>query len=189
MMLSAILWSVVVLFPISEIALARIKRANSQTARLEDRGSMRLLWLAIITGVTFAIAAQWVPAARLPGSARLLRLLAAAVMLAGLTLRWVAILTLGRLFTVNVAILADHSVVETGPYRFVRHPSYSGLLLAFVGLGLFFANWLSILGLLVPITLAVLNRVVTEERALLSSLGPPYAAYCARTKRFIPRFV
>ncbi len=71
-----------------------------------------------------------------------------------------AILTLGRLFTVNVAIQADHSVVETGLYRFVRHPSYVGLLLTFVGLGVFFANWLSLFGLLVPIALAVLNRML-----------------------------
>ena len=189
MMLVASLWAVVALFPISEIALAGVKRANPQTARLEDRGSMRLLWLAIAIGVALAIAAQWVPSARLPGSTRLLRVLALSLMVAGLSIRWVAILTLGRLFTVNVAIQADHSLVETGPYRFVRHPSYSGLLLAFVGLGVFFANWLSILGLLVPIALAVFNRVVKEERVLLSSLGPPYAAYCARTKRFVPRVV
>jgi protein-S-isoprenylcysteine O-methyltransferase len=101
----------------------------------------------------------------------------------------VSVLTLGRLFTVNVAIHSDHPVVEKGPYRFVRHPSYSGLLLAFIGLGVFFANSLSILVLLVPIVLAVINRVVTEERALLSFLGPPYAAYCARTKRFVPRVI
>jgi len=106
--------------------------------------------------------------------------------LAGLALRLVSILTLGRLFTVNVAIHSDHPVVEKGPYRFVRHPSYSGLLLAFIGLGVSFQSWLSILVLLVPIVLAVVNRVATEERALLSFLGPPYTAYCARTKRFIP---
>jgi protein-S-isoprenylcysteine O-methyltransferase len=189
MMLFALLWAVVVLFPVSEIALARVRRANPQTSQLEDRGSLRRLWLAIMIGVTLAIAAQWVPSARVPGSALLLRSLALSLMVVGLAIRWLAILTLGRFFTVNVAIQADHSVVETGPYRFVRHPSYSGLLLAFVGLAVFFANWLSILGLLVPITLAVLNRVRKEEQALLASLGLPYAAYCARTKRFIPRVV
>ncbi len=189
MILSVILRAVVVLFPISEIALAQVKRADPRTARLEDRGSLRLLWTGIALGVALAIAAQWVPSARVPGSLTLLRSLALSLMLVGLAMRWVAILTLGRLFTVNVAIHADHSVVETGLYRFVRHPSYVGLLLAFVGLGVFFANWLSILGLLVPITLAVLNRVAHEEQALLTSLGPPYAAYCARTKRFIPGVV
>ena len=185
-MSSVALWSVVVLFPVFEIALARIKRANTKTSQLEDRGSLRLLWIAITTGVTLAVAAQWVPFARLPGSVQLYRFVGSALILAGLTLRSVSILTLGRLFTVNVAIHSDHPVVEKGPYRFVRHPSYSGLLLAFVGLGVFFASWLSILLLLVPIVLAVVNRVVKEERALLSFLGAPYAAYCARTKRFVP---
>ena len=190
MMLFKILWAVVVLFPVSEIVLARVKRAKPQTSQLEDRGSMRLLWLAITVGVTLAIIApQWLPAARVPGSFRLLGSLALSLMVVGLTIRWVAILTLGRFFTVNVAIQTGHSVVESGPYRFVRHPSYSGLLLAFVGLAIFFGNWFSIVGLLVPIVLAVLNRVAKEEQALLASLGPPYAAYCARTKRFIPYLV
>jgi len=85
-----------------------------------------------------------------------------------------------------IAIQSEHPVVEAGVYRYVRHPSYAGLLLAFLGLGVFFANWLSIFGLLVPITFSVVHRVVREERALLTFLGAPYAAYCSRTKRFIP---
>jgi protein-S-isoprenylcysteine O-methyltransferase Ste14 len=185
-MLSTILLTVVVLFPASEVVLARVKRASPQISRLEDRGSLRLMWLAITIGVTLAVAASWFTSARLPGSPWLLRSLALSLMVAGLALRWVAIFALGRFFTVDVAIQADQSVVESGPYRFVRHPSYSGLLLAFVGLGLFFQNWLSILVLIVPIALAVIDRVAKEEQALLASLGRPYAAYSARTKRFIP---
>jgi protein-S-isoprenylcysteine O-methyltransferase len=181
-----VLWFVVVLFPVFEIALARIGRADPRTSQLEDRGSLRLLWIAITAGVVLAVAVQWVPSARLPGSAELYRLVGSALILAGLALRLVSILTLGRLFTVNVAIHTDHPVVERGPYRFIRHPSYSGLLLAFIGLSVSFQSWLSILVLLVPIVPAVANRVSKEERALLSFLGPPYAAYCVRTKRFIP---
>ena len=185
-MIRVALWVMVIIFPISEVALAFVKRSGGRGAQSEDRGSLRLVWLSIALGVGLAIAAQWIPSARLSGSLRVIRFLALGLLLGGLALRWAAILTLGRLFTVDVAIHSDHVVVQTGVYRLIRHPSYSGLLLAFLGLGLFFANWLSIVGLLVPITLGVFNRVVKEEQALLGSLGPEYAAYCARTKRFIP---
>ena len=185
-MVQLILSVVVALFPISEIALAFVKRSGGRGAQSEDRGSMRVLWLSIAFGVGLAIAAQWISSTRLPGPSLMIRLVALALLLGGLALRWAAILALGRLFTVDVAIHSDHALVQIGLYRVVRHPSYTGLLVAFLGLGVFFANWLSIVGLLVPITLAVLNRVVKEEQALLGSLGSEYGAYCARTKRFIP---
>jgi protein-S-isoprenylcysteine O-methyltransferase len=77
-------------------------------------------------------------------------------------------------------------VIAAGPYRYVRHPSYAGLLLAFLGLGVFFGNWLSLGVLMIPITLAVIHRIRLEESMLVSALGPAYNAYCARTKRLIP---
>ena len=180
---------VVSLFPISEIALAFAKHSGNRAAQSEDRGSMRLLWLSIAFGLGLAIAAQWVPSFRCSGSHHTTRLWALGLLLGGLGLRWVAILTLGRLFTVDIAIHSDHFVFQGGLYRYVRHPSYTGLLLAFLGLGVCFHNWLSLLGLLAPITLAVINRVAKEERALLAVLGTEYAAYCAHTKRFIPGLV
>ena len=147
---------------------------------------MRLLWSVILLSVIMAIAFQWVPRARLHVSATLQHTLAFGLIIAGLTIRWSSILTLGPLVTVDVAIHPDHNLVETGLYKYIRHPSYAGLLLAFLGLGVFFANWLSILVLFVPISLAVVNRIAKEEAALRSALGEPYAAYCARTKRLIP---
>jgi protein-S-isoprenylcysteine O-methyltransferase Ste14 len=185
-MIRSVLWVVVALFPVSEVALAFVKRSGGRGVQSEDRGSMRLLWLSIALGIGLAVAAQWIPSARLPGPPHVIRLVALGLLLGGLALRWAAILTLGRLFTVDVAIHSDHVVVQAGLYRLVRHPSYTGLLVAFLGLGVFYANWLSILGLLLPITLAVLNRVAKEEHALLTSLGSEYADYCARNKRFIP---
>lgn len=185
-MLGTVLWIVIGFFPVSEIALLILKRADLHSAQSEDRGSTRLLWLAIVLGVTSAIASQWVSSTRLPLPSSLVRALALAFLLFGLTIRWASIMTLGRLFTVDVAIQQNHALIQHGLYRHVRHPSYSGLLLAFLGLGLFFANWLSLLVLMVPITLAVINRITKEERALLVALGPSYAAYCARTKRLFP---
>jgi len=177
---------VLALFPISEIALSFVKRSGDRTVQRDDRGSMRLLWLSISLGVGLAIVAQWVPSARIPGPRDMTLALSLILLLGGLALRWWAILTLGRLFTVDVAIQTDHAVVQDGPYRFVRHPSYTGLFLAFLGLGVYFANWVSIFVLMLPIVLAVTNRVVMEEQVLLAALGADYAAYCERTRRFVP---
>jgi protein-S-isoprenylcysteine O-methyltransferase len=185
-MVQLVLRVLVVLFPVSEIALAFLKRSRGRAAQSEDRGSMRLIWIGISLGFGLAIAAQSLRPTRLPGSPEVLHLVALALLVVGLAVRWVAIVTLGRFFTVDIAIHPDHTVIHTGLYRYVRHPSYTGLLLAFLGIGVLFGNWLSILGLLVPSSIVIFNRVVKEEHSLAASLGPEYTAYCARTKRFIP---
>ena len=184
--MSMVLWIAVGLFPVSEVTLAILKRANPRTTQVEDRGSLGLLWAVILLSVGMAIALMWVPAARLHISATLHQTLTLALLVAGLAIRWWSILTLGQLFTVDVAIHRDHTLVETGLYKYIRHPSYAGLLMAFLGLGVAYANWLSILALVVPITLAIVNRIAKEEVALRGALGEPYAAYCARTKRLLP---
>ena len=185
-MLGRILIIVVAAFPVSEIALALAKRSRRDDGHSEDRGSLRLLWISIAVGVGLAMAAQVVRAGRLPGSRVLLGIVALTLLITGLAVRWAAILTLGRLFTVDVAIQSDHHLVRSGLYRRVRHPSYTGLLMAFIGLGVFFGNWLSLLALMIPIGLGVANRIAKEERALLAALGPAYADYCRHTRRLIP---
>jgi protein-S-isoprenylcysteine O-methyltransferase Ste14 len=97
-----------------------------------------------------------------------------------------AIVHLGRFFTVNVAISSSHRLIDTGPYRFVRHPSYTGALMAFLGLALCLANRASLVILLVPVFLVFLRRMHVEERALLQAFGDQYRDYMRRTKRLIP---
>jgi protein-S-isoprenylcysteine O-methyltransferase len=105
---------------------------------------------------------------------------------AGLVLRWWAIVTLGRFFTVDVTIEKDHELVERGPFRIVRHPSYTGVLLAFVGLALSLRNWAALVVILVPIGAAFIHRMNVEEDALSRALGSCYAEYMKRTKRLVP---
>ena len=109
-----------------------------------------------------------------------------ALFAAGLILRWWAIITLGRFFTVDVTIEKDHELVERGPFRLVRHPSYTGVLLAFVGFALTLRNWAAILVVLLPIFLAFVRRMNVEEEALRGALGERYAQYMKRTKRLVP---
>lgn len=173
-------------FPLSEVAMAILKRARGGSATPEDRGSMRLLWLVIMTAVGLAVATASYGPTRMTLPAGVADDTALALLGGGLALRWWAIGTLGRFFTTNIAIHDDHRVVDAGPYRLVRHPSYAGLLLAFAGLGFCVHNWLGLALLLLLITPALLRRIHLEEAALLRGLGPPYAGYCARTRRLIP---
>ena len=94
---------------------------------------------------------------------------------AGLLLRWWAIITLGRFFTVDVTIEKDHELVERGPFRIMWHPSYTGVLLAFVGYALSLRNWVALLVILLPIGVAFIHRMNVEEDALARALGPHYA--------------
>lgn len=178
---------VVFLFPISEGWLALAGRAKARVVRRADEGSLRFLWLSIAASVTLAaFSPVLVPAAAftMGGTAR--DLLALLLLGGGLALRWVSIVILGRFFTVDVAIHEGHAVVESGPYRYVRHPSYTGILVAFTGLGVYFSNWVGLLVIVIPIGLAFRRRIRTEEAALVQDLGPAYVRYCARTARLIP---
>ena len=108
------------------------------------------------------------------------------MLIAGAGFRLWAMLELGRFFTVTVTIQENHRLVDTGPYRVLRHPSYTGLLVALVGLGIALDNWLSLLALSALPLVGVLLRIRAEEAALSNALGERYARYAARTDRLIP---
>ena len=107
-------------------------------------------------------------------------------MLAGVAFRWYSIRVLGKYFTRQVAIQPGQTVVENGPYHWIRHPSYSGALLTIFGLGLVFGNWLSLIGVIAIAFIGYSYRVSVEEKTLVEALGEPYRQYMKRTKRFIP---
>ena len=109
-----------------------------------------------------------------------------ALILAGTAFRWYAIRTLGIYFTRDVATRPDQQVVQNGPYRLIRHPSYTGGLMALLGIGLALGNWIG-LALIVLLPLAAyLYRMGIEERVLVEALGQPYRDYMSRTRRLIP---
>jgi protein-S-isoprenylcysteine O-methyltransferase len=171
---------------VSELALVWRRRASrAQSTRL-DRGSHLWLW-AVILGSIIAgnlVALSNVGPRLVPGVPWWWS--GAGLFAAGTALRWWSIVHLGRLFSVDVAIARDHRVVETGPYRFVRHPSYTGLLLQCAGLGVVLGTALSLFVIIVPTFLVLLHRIRLEERALLANFGKDYEVYARRTKRLLP---
>ncbi len=170
---------------VSEVLLTITHRSRGAGVR-QDRSTLRVLWLVIMISVAAGVYVAFnVKAAALP-LRQLCRLIGLLLFAAGLALRWWSIVTLGRFFTVDVQIARDHELVESGPFRVVRHPSYTGVLLAFVGFALSLANWASLLVILLPISAAFVRRMNVEEQALSSALGDRYLNYIRRTKRLVP---
>ena len=179
-------WELGLIYLVSEILLNLTRRSRSKTGTKQDRSTLGIIWLVIAVSIMAGVfVAQNFQAAALPHG-RMFATAGVVLFVAGLILRWWAIITLGRFFTVDVTIEKDHDLVERGPFRIVRHPSYTGVLLAFVGLGLSLGNWAALLVILLPIGAAFIHRMNVEEDALLRALGSRYAEYMKRTKRLVP---
>ena len=150
-------------------------------------GGWRLAALACLAAMNIVLylAPRIVPAAAIrPGAAAFA--VGLVIMVAGLTLRGWSIKTLGQYFTATVMVSSDQPVVSAGPYRLLRHPSYTGILLACTGVGLASANWAGVAVLmLLPLAL-FLWRIHIEENALLATLGDRYRAYASHHKRLVP---
>jgi protein-S-isoprenylcysteine O-methyltransferase Ste14 len=165
-----------------ELVLAIRVRGGSGRDR-----SVLPLTLSVIGGLALGqFVARRAAGLALPGPGLWPVALGAAVFALGLGLRGWAVHELGRFFKFTVVVQADHRVVDTGPYRLIRHPSYTGLLMAELGLGIMLGTWLTIPACLLPPLIAFGVRLVTEERVLARELGDPYRAYMARTRRLVP---
>jgi protein-S-isoprenylcysteine O-methyltransferase len=178
-------WALITIFWVSELIVANRMRATRATDRTEDRGSLRVIVVLFWSGWL----AAWLSYALLRQASfesPSFFYIGLALIACGALLRWWSIATLGRFFTVNVAIRTGHSVVTSGPYRLLRHPSYTGILMVFLGMGLCMGNTVSIAIIMLSTIVALLYRMRIEENLLLSGLGEEYRAYMSRTKRLIP---
>ena len=182
-----VLWmATYILCIVPEIVLSRLLRSGDDAQKL-DRGSKLLVIvtanLAMVLGFVVAI---WFPVFSIGVHWKAVFGAGIVIWLGGTTFRWYAIRTLGRFFTYDVAVSRGQQVVEHGPYRWLRHPSYLGSLLGELGFGMTLNNWLAIL--LPPLCLGAvyLYRIHIEEQALSQGLGAPYREYMRRTWRLVP---
>jgi len=141
------------------------------------------MWLSLAVGFALSFA---LPQAAMMWKRTSVFFVGIGLMLAGLAFRFYAMWVLGRFFTYDVAVQAGQSVVEAGPYRYIRHPSYTGALITLVGLGLALGNWAALLTILACMGIAYPYRISVEEAALVAALGEPYRQYMRRTQRLVP---
>jgi protein-S-isoprenylcysteine O-methyltransferase len=172
----------------SELVLAALPRMRRTTRALHtaDRKSLVVLLVAAGCGglaAGFVRQLYWTPTG-LPAHVRVP--IAASCLFIGTLLRWHAVLSLGRLFTLRVSIAPGHRLVRSGLYRFLRHPSYTGLLLAVGGIAFAFNDWATLVAALAPMVPAIVYRLRIEERALEHAFPDEWRGYCRSTWRLVP---
>jgi protein-S-isoprenylcysteine O-methyltransferase Ste14 len=181
------LWEVLFLvWFFSEVFIALGMRTRNGGRNVRDRGTQLLLWAVIFVSIS---ACEWISdthARTMFGGAHWLKTVSIVVFILGLVIRWTAILSLGKSFSANVAIQPSQTVYRGGLYRWVRHPSYLGMLIIFLAIGIHSRNWIGLFAVLVPTTLALLYRIHVEEIALNHAFGDAYASYSKSTRRLLP---
>ncbi len=152
-----------------------------------DRRAKRMVIAAVWFGLVAAfVLVKNVPALRAGADIWTTLLLGAAIACLGTALRAWAILTLGTFFRRDVMVETGQAVIRNGPYRWLRHPSYTGTLVNTFGLALAFGSWVGAVLAVTIATLGHLPRIHVEEAELRDGLGEAYAAYASGTARLVP---
>ena len=179
-LISIVCWSALEVVLLARDAVRRSARHR------RDRGTRTLVALTLGGALVAAVLVRrWIHALDTPAPYAF----AAAGILtiwAGLAVRVWAVVTLGRSFSTFVHVDAGQPVVTSGPYRWVRHPSYTGLLLITLGFGLGIGNWLSVVVCVVVPLLGLLPRIAVEESELTRVAGEDYRSYQQATHRLVP---
>jgi len=184
--LAAVANAVIVVWLALEIT--QVVRSRRVGGRVQDAGTFRGMWvtvgIALVIGDLLRGWARHGPAwLTVPYGLRVAGLF---LIIGGVGFRWYPMRYLGRFFTVRVTIQADQRLVDQGPYRWLRHPSYTGAWAGFLGLGLVTGNWPAVLVWAVLPSFPLLRRIRVEESALAAHFGETYEAYRRRTWRLIP---
>jgi protein-S-isoprenylcysteine O-methyltransferase Ste14 len=181
-----IFYAVFVAFVALEFRTRVRSRLNPEGA-VSDRLSFAFIGLTFAAGLgaAFALAVD-VHGATFREGRWLIFVVGIVLMAVGIAIRQWAVALLGGYFTTDVRVHTGQAVIDTGPYRWVRHPSYTGLLMTIVGIGLALGNWAALLVLIVVPTIGIVYRIRVEERALLDGIGEPYRRFAATRARLVP---
>lgn len=188
MLTTVLAYSLIVIFFVIERRMRIGQEAKSLERGPSDRGSTSLIGLALIVSVLALLGAPilgYLHIGTLPFSV-IVGWLGISLGLLGLAVRVWAFKTLGQFYTRTLRHTENQHVVQEGPYRFIRHPGYVGVLLIFLGAALATTNWITFGIIALAMFTAYHYRIQTEEDMLMTALGKEYGDYRAQTRRLIP---
>jgi protein-S-isoprenylcysteine O-methyltransferase Ste14 len=157
---------------------------NHQRKSLQsDRGSYFAIITAVFLGIALSIHLRMNNLGTFTGWFQWLGLL---LMVTGATFRQWALIHLGRFFSCTVQIESEHRVITSGPYQWIRHPAYTGMITVYTGLSMAIGTWLGTLTTFIIVTISLLYRIRVEEATLVQALGDEYRTYMKRTWQLFP---
>jgi protein-S-isoprenylcysteine O-methyltransferase Ste14 len=178
-----------ILLAVAAACLWLSQPAFSTQETKRDQSSDRLSIVVILIMSSLSVVAavsEWAYTNNAIESSFFWTIVGAALLAGGIAIRVWAIRTLGKHFTATVTLTDDHRLVRSGPYHWVRHPSYLGAFMAITGAPVFLNAWWATAVAMVSMTIAYYLRIGVEEKMLSSYFGEQYLDYKKKTKRIIP---
>jgi protein-S-isoprenylcysteine O-methyltransferase Ste14 len=183
-----VLYLLVVLgwYSMEAVEFARQRQWRAAADRIGPRSYWPAFWASMAIAITMLFLAPHIAPAAAIAHPAVGFAIGMVMLVAGVALRLWSFQALGQYFTFTVKVSPNQPVITTGPYRLLRHPGYAGGLLATLGIGVMWGNWVSLATLTVLLLAFIIWRIRTEEKALLATLDGRYRAYAARHKRLVP---
>jgi protein-S-isoprenylcysteine O-methyltransferase Ste14 len=169
-----------------EIAIVYKTRLPCSRSDQQKYRSERLIWIVVIVSLLLALGIKQLHLAVVPIEYFQRQGIALFLLTFGLALRLYALMSLGRFFSTTAMTRPQHILINHGPYQFIRHPAYTGLLISFLAAGLAMGDVLAIMSLLCPVAYVLNQRILVEEQGLMEHFGHAYRDYCDHTRKLIP---
>jgi protein-S-isoprenylcysteine O-methyltransferase Ste14 len=180
-----IIIAVAYVYAFFELFMNLRQRRNSRGANMGDKNSLWVLYGLITIGYFLSFSIGMTKIGRIHPWNTFFAI-GMGVFAAGLVIRVLSIATLKRFFSYSVATVEKHKLIDTGLYRYIRHPGYLGQLIIFLGISMSISNGLSILAMMIPVAIGYAYRINVEERFMAEQFGDEYLDYQRRTKKLLP---
>jgi|WetSurMetagenome_2_1015567.scaffolds.fasta_scaffold463418_1 protein-S-isoprenylcysteine O-methyltransferase Ste14 len=174
------------IYGVSEIFMNIRQSRHKGKSGVSDKGSLTLIYSSIALSYSLAFAFKFLLLGRIHEGGTLIFLAGIICIQAGSFIRVRSIMTLKKYFSYSVSVHEDQQIIEKGMYRTIRHPGYLGQMFIFIGIGLAFLNWISLLCMIIPVFIAFGYRIRTEEQVMREHFGEQFLEYRRRTKLLIP---
>ena len=181
-MFDLLFWFITLLW-LLEFFYRKSRTLKKNNATTQERITFPFILFALLISIIASVLLSLQNIASVPAEYRWVGLVLYA---SGVLLRWWGIITLGEFFTRDIIVTQDMDLVSTGPYRIIRHPLYTGLLLCPIGIALSLGTWLGVCISILLLLPTLIVRIMIEERYMANALGARYQEWCVRRWRLRP---